>query len=79
MKVMRMNPPHTDPRMVYLKKRRNDDGDVMIHVHDGGCYKKNPNSLNVLLPSDGSRSLVTVVVMMMTLWKGGNYLINIMV
>jgi hypothetical protein len=40
------------------QKRRNDDGDVTMHVHVGGYYKKRLNSLNVLLPSDVNKRQV---------------------
>jgi hypothetical protein len=58
MKVTKMKPHPTDPlRMGALPKRRNDDGDVTMHVHVGGYYKKRLSLLN-LLKSDVSRNKV---------------------
>ena len=58
MKVMKTNLQPTVPPRTALDhpKRRNDDGDVTMHVHDGGYSKKRQNSLRKLLPNGGNRN-----------------------
>jgi hypothetical protein len=58
MKATKMKPQRTVPPRTAVDppRRRNDDGDVTMHVHVGGYSKKRSNSLKRLLPIDGNKS-----------------------